>query len=860
LPAPYCGDGVLDTDGADNTVGTADDEVCDDGNNADGDTCSATCQLETITSVCTDLSIIPGSTSATQVVFTITPTPSTYVSTWIWTTTNASGQFTADEGLTIGNTITSGDLSVEYHGAVDDVITVKDTNAAYSSVCSATANITGGGSGDGDDDDGGGSSDGGGGGTTYCGDGIINNPPYYDYNSYGTWEECDDGNSINDDGCSNVCQVEDVCADMDVTEPTTDTLEKKEGDIVTFKVQAYYYNNEEDDEKTPWTDDPYTWTTSDPTGTFTETTGTDSGNTLSTSETSITYKVGTNPDADIAVNVDSYSACSAKFSIQHPSLTLSDTLEKFVYTYNFGFFEVDNTTINGNQFGYAHDFDYTFYTIAYTPDPTHRSEIKITDTIADGIKGLYNDGITAPSPNSSIDYYTAIEDDPMPVRCWVDGNTTTGEDCGLPVGTYRPFSVQYDDGSKTKIENCDTPASDGSLKEDGTPRTIKDEGTTCFSGDIGTSDGVTLKNLNNTLRTTDAITGETKYYRVAIRYLGRVDNGGFECASDAMKTVACPVVGLTNTAKADGRLEAKTTITIVCPYFLTRNAGDVYLEEELSQSYDISCYYPQDRNSDGLVFISDLFARVTSSCDAPSNNSTVGRFSSYICEMLSDVTTVTTWSKATIQEIQNANIAAITPYEDNLNTDDADSYTVKNFEDLSAIHGVVQSNEKQNVYKVTGKDLIFDLGINRIPSGAYTFIVEDGDLIINSNIEYLGGDSFDMNTVTDLSSIPSIAFIVLGGDVYVENNVTEMVGVYYIEARDGKGGNLTGRWTDPFTKLVIRGSVYGNIESLLENRTYAGPANYDQGNVVLRYDERVLLNTPPGLEEFVDVQSEEVAR
>lgn len=40
-------------------------------------------------------------------------------------------------------------------------------------------------------------------GGTYCGDGIIQTP-----NSAGNYEECDDGSTINGDGCSNTCQIE----------------------------------------------------------------------------------------------------------------------------------------------------------------------------------------------------------------------------------------------------------------------------------------------------------------------------------------------------------------------------------------------------------------------------------------------------------------------------------------------------------------------------------------------------------------------------------------------------------------------------------------------------------------------------
>ena len=37
---------MLDVDGSDNVRNSSDDEICDDGNNVNGDGCSTTCRLE----------------------------------------------------------------------------------------------------------------------------------------------------------------------------------------------------------------------------------------------------------------------------------------------------------------------------------------------------------------------------------------------------------------------------------------------------------------------------------------------------------------------------------------------------------------------------------------------------------------------------------------------------------------------------------------------------------------------------------------------------------------------------------------------------------------------------------------------
>jgi len=83
------------------------------------------------------------------------------------------------------------------------------------------------------------------------------------------------------------------------------------------------------------------------------------------------------------------------------------------------------------------------------------------------------------------------------------------------------------------------------------------------------------------------------------------------------------------------------------------------------------------------------------------------------------------------------------------------------------------------------------------------------------------------------------------------------VGVYYVE-----GGSITSIGErDPIgEQLRIYGSVYGDIDELIAKSNFVGPPELDHGSIVIRYDERVILNTPPGLSEYVDFSSEEVAR
>ncbi|KKT75917.1 MAG: hypothetical protein UW70_C0026G0005 [Candidatus Peregrinibacteria bacterium GW2011_GWA2_44_7] len=828
-PTPYCGDGVLDTNGVDNIPSNTDDEVCDDGNITNGDGCSSTCKTEPTSSACISLAITPEvTTSFSQVVFTITPNPSNWPGPWTWTTSNLNGIFNADNGSKVGNTITSTDLSVEYNGGNGDLITVYEAGE-YSNICQTTAYISSTGTTTPPSSGGGGNPGGGGGSSNYCGDGIIQNP-----NDLGTHEECDDGNSVNNDGCSNVCQIEEieeVCTSLVVKQP--------EGTIIddlpeTLEVQAL------DSKGRNWTDPDgltYEWSTTG-TGSFEDTD--DIERYLETNETIVTYD---GPDSErqvtLTVEAGESSTCRETFTIQLPQPTTApaDTLTKSVDTYNFGFYRIGSSVITANGFDetepYGHDYDYAFYELTYTPDPyLSIDEVKLTDTISNPIPGKMADG----TATGEISYYIADDSDVTQVRCWVDGTPDgNGNDCGNN-GSYRGFSVKYENG--TEIPVCE-------------------EGNTapCYTGDINATDGITLKHMDQVAQAN---------HKVVIHYLGQVDNGNFNCTEEVED---CPVLGFHNSTEVDGgRLEASADVSVICPYMLTRNAGDVYFEEDPTAGFDLTCYYPDYRNSDGLVF-SRMFSRAQNQvCNGGDNNTLIGRFSSYVCEMLVDVQQNIQWNSTTIQTQQNKNTTSISRYNDNLSSLKTTStsnpewgtyYKITNFENLRNTPGIQRSNQSQNVYKISNANLVLDLGNNTIPEGGYTFIIENGTLFVESDIEY---QSVNMSTVSNLKKIPSIAFIVLGGEVYIDSSVEKMAGVYYVTKReDGSGGILNGDWTDPFTPLEIFGSVYGDMTPLTKQRTFSGPANYDHGNVVVRYDERILLNPPPGLEQYVNIQSERVA-
>ena len=54
-------------------------------------------------------------------------------------------------------------------------------------------------------------------------------------------------------------------------------------------------------------------------------------------------------------------------------------------------------------------------------------------------------------------------------------------------------------------------------------------------------------------------------------------------------------------------------------------------------------------------------------------------------------------------------------------------------------------------------------------------------------------------------------------------------------------------------RLTHYGSIYGDIEDLLKYRVKTGDPTKEEGAILIRFDNRVYLNTPPLLNKLIDV-------
>jgi hypothetical protein len=173
------------------------------------------------------------------------------------------------------------------------------------------------------------------------------------------------------------------------------------------------------------------------------------------------------------------------------------------------------------------------------------------------------------------------------------------------------------------------------------------------------------------------------------------------------------------------------------------------------------------------------------------------------------------------------------------------------------------SYTQKSVYHIQGGKLVIDAPYTlKDGEGAKTFIVENGDLYINNDIKY---GQCDKSTPCNVNDIASLAFIVLNGNVYIDPSVKEISGVYFVQGDCTTAGTCTGKLhstddANSTNQLTVYGSIYGDIEPLFENRIYSGDPSLEQSGILIRFDERVILNTPPGLRDVLNLTQTEVAR
>jgi hypothetical protein len=141
---------------------------------------------------------------------------------------------------------------------------------------------------------------------------------------------------------------------------------------------------------------------------------------------------------------------------------------------------------------------------------------------------------------------------------------------------------------------------------------------------------------------------------------------------------------------------------------------------------------------------------------------------------------------------------------------------------------------------IADQDLTINMSGQTI-SKSETIVINHGNLVIDSDIKYTPYVSGNM--------IPSIAFVVLDGDIIINPHVTQLDGVYVVK---GEHHAIRNEGTTPsMSQLVINGSLYGNMDDLMKYRTYVGLPEENGASVIVNYDARIVSHTPPGLKDIL---------
>ncbi len=336
--------------------------------------------------------------------------------------------------------------------------------------------------------------------------------------------------------------------------------------------------------------------------------------------------------------------------------------------------------------------------------------------------------------------------------------------------------------------------------------------------------------------------------------------------------------------------EVSTKVIAICPYILSRQGGDVFFHDliktgvDVNKCYDVKscdgpCIKPKppkkqkeaDTGTTTTVEVSLLQSPTHDVCnlsnnaagakDADGEDITSGledyqdvleNFSSSICELEADISKA--WTKQNITDSINANVKRLSRFGSNLSSistitspaslpADQSGVFIKTNGDLT----IDNNNNNNNEYTISSST-------NGIPA-AQTYIVIGHDLHIKSNIKYedslLGITGFYNN-----KKIPAAAFIVIGGNIIIDNNVRNIDGILMAVDINGRGGEVKSTENTPTydIPLNINGSLIGNVVNLFTNRQYAGDPLQDDGSVNIHYDERILLNPPPGINELINLQ------
>ncbi len=180
------------------------------------------------------------------------------------------------------------------------------------------------------------------------------------------------------------------------------------------------------------------------------------------------------------------------------------------------------------------------------------------------------------------------------------------------------------------------------------------------------------------------------------------------------------------------------------------------------------------------------------------------------------------------------------------NSKENDIYLANKEQNTSKIINVGSTQLKthdygSNVYfiKNTQSLKISDLKISSEFDKSTTFILEEGDLLIDENFRTTGNKFF--------------AFIVRKGNILIDPSVDNINGIFIAEKGKVKSINISTKTAEISSrKLKVSGSLIGNLRHLLSFRKFIGTSDAKlEPSISVNFDIRLLEATPPILERFL---------
>lgn len=480
------------------------------------------------------------------------------------------------------------------------------------------------------------------------------------------------------------------------------------------------------------------------------------------------------------------------------------------------------------------------------------------------------DVLTLRADDATIDYqltYTPVSN--QKYSTFITDTISKGyiEAILLPDGSgVNPGRIEYIPGSMKIIVGGSTIQSCTSLPDEAE---IED----CYAGDIGNGNVrlvkvrgealITYRGKVNSALTDEVCKGGTICQE---KYLNNAETSNSIVHVDEENSDDIPEV-TSNEIKAQ----------IFCQYILTRAAGDIFLENDLSTGVDISIC-SKFRSSTGII-ITPGDKTTPPLVSTGAGDTTIKAIGHEVCtagqagdSQLVDSELAQLYGAGVSglsSQICEVKLRTGSPWKQEVITNSIDENKTRasrwGAESLgNVLSTILSAYPNQNVYHLKGKVSSGNIRMDEI--GAKTFIIEDGDLYIDQDIEYTGNCTAEQGQCS-VRDVGSLAFIVLNGNIYVDPRVKTISGVFFVQEGEtaGTGQLISGNPDNPNqradeNRLTIYGSVYGDIDPLFQQRFFAGDPALDEGGIVVRFDQRVILNTPPGLRDILNINQTEVAR